>query len=357
MAKKRRQAKIPTPAWDRPHGTIGSRVLGRGLQFYGAVVIGVLLVLALGIIAFAFGVDEVEKRGRPGSTAIQVEDTRFRLDYFKNRLKMFVDQNGGPAVVDSVTALSQVPDILIQEEIVRRFAGEFDVTASEDEILEGIATRLGITVDDDTFEVVFQQELVRSGLPEEDYRLMVQATVLGDKLLLHFEEEEVPKSAESVRYRQILVSEEADADGIKQRIENGADFAVLAAEDSNLDVENKENGGEVGWRPRGFLDASTEELVFALEPGEVSTIPSPRGGFVVVEMLEKEEDRPIEEEAITPLAASALADWVREKRETLTIVNNMDLAGGDAGKIEWAVERAYAQQPQVPVPVQGDHGG
>ncbi len=80
--------------------------------------------------------------------------------------------------------------------------------------------------------------------------------------------------------------------------------------------------------------------MFALEPGGVSTIPSPRGVFVV-EMLEKEGDRAIEDEAIAPLAASALADWVQEKRETLTIVNNMDLASGDAEKIEWALDRAY----------------
>jgi foldase protein PrsA len=360
VAKKRRQGKIPTPAWDRPHGTIGSRVLGRGLQFYGAVVISVLLVLALGIIAFAFGVDEVEKRGRPGSTAIQVEDTRFRLDFFKNRLKMYVDQLGGLGTdaTQPVTALPATSEILIGEEIVRRFSGEFDVTASEDEILEGIAARLGITADDETFEVVFQQELARSGLSEEDYRLMVQANVLRNKLQQHFEEE-VPESAESVRYRQILVSEEADADDIKRQIEDGADFAALAAEDSNLDVENKENGGDVGWRPRGFLDASTEELVFALEPGEVSTIPSPGGAFVVVEMLEKEEDRAIEEEAIAPLAASALADWAQEKRETLTIVMSVvpDADNYDQKKAEWAVDRAYQQaSTPAPNPVQGDGG-
>jgi parvulin-like peptidyl-prolyl isomerase len=356
VAKRRRQAKIPTLAWERPRGAIGSRVLGRGFQFYGAVVIGLFMAVGLGVVAYAFLADELEERRRPGSTAVQVEDTRFRLDYFSDRLTMFVAEQGGLGAVQPLSALPAVSDLITREEIVRRFAGEFDLTASEEEIQEGIASRLGITVDDETFDVVFEQELARSRLSEEDYRLMVQATVLTDELQQHFEGE-VPESAESVLYRQILVSEQATADDIKQQIEDGADFAALAAEDSNLDVANKENGGEVGWLPRGVLDASTEELVFPLEPGEVSTIPTANGVFVV-EMLEKEEDRAIEEEAIPPLAAGLLADWVQEKGETLAIVSSVvpGAESYDPKKADWAVSRAYTQ-PEIPVPVQGDLGG
>ena len=338
MPKKRRQAKIPTPAWERPHGAIGSRVLGRGFQFYGTVVISVLISLALAIVGYAFGADYLETQGRPGSTALQIDDTRYRLDHFTSRLKMYVDQNGGPGVVDGVTALSQVPTLLIQEEIVRRFAGEFDIAASEEEILEGIALRLGIAADDGTFDVVFQQELTRSGLSELEFRDMIEASVLETKLVERFEAE-LSLSAESVRYRQILVSTEETAQEIRDKIEAGEDFSALAAENS-LDVQTRDSGGEMGWVPRGVLDASTEELVFALEPNEITTIPLPQG-VVVIEMQEKAEDREVEEAQRAPLASGALADWVQEKRDTLTIVNNMDVADGDAEKIQWAVERAY----------------
>ena len=347
MPKRRRQAKIPTPAWDRPRGTIGSRVLGRGFQFYGAVAISMLIGLALAIVGYAFLADYLETQGRPGSTALRIDDTRYRLDHFTNRLKMYVDQNGGPGGVDQITALSQVPAILIQEEIVRRFAGEFDITASEEEILQEISIRLGITTDDDTFEVVFQQELTRSGLSELEFRDMIAALVLQTKLLEMFEAELSP-SAESVRYRQILVSTEETAQEIRDKIEAGEDFAALAAENS-LDVETRDSGGEVGWVPRGVLDASTEEDVFALEPNEITTIALPQG-VVVIEMQEKAEDREVEETQRAPLASRALADWVQEKRETLDIVINV-VPGADnydEEKAAWAVERAYTQQ-SVPV--------
>ena len=135
------------------------------------------------------------------------------------------------------------------------------------------------------------------------------------------------------------VNTDETAQEIRDQIEAGEDFAALAAENS-LDVGTKDSGGEVGWLPRGVLDASTEELVFALEPKEITTIPLPQG-VIVIEMQEKAEDREVEETQRAPLAAGALADWIQEKRETLTIVDNMDLAGGDARKIEWALDRAY----------------
>jgi foldase protein PrsA len=351
VAKKRRQAKIPTPAWERPRSAIGRRILGRSFQLYGLVAVAVLIAIGLGIIGFAFAADEWENQRRPGSTAIKVEDTRYRLDYFSRRLKMFIDQNGGLGAVQDLSALPQVADIVIEEEIARRFAAEEEVSASDDEIREKIATRLGIKADDPTFDVVFQQELTRSSLSEQDYLLMAEAAVLSDKLRDKFLEQ-VPESAESVRFRQILVSTDEAAQAVRDELEAGGDFAALAAERS-LDVQTKDSGGEVGWVPRGVLDTSTAELVFDLEPGGITAIPTQSGVFVI-EMLEKAADRAIDEVQRTPLAQRAFADWVQEKRGGVEIVNNMDVTSGDPDKINWVISRAYDLGS---APVSGGQGG
>jgi len=339
VPKKRRRAKIPTPAWERPRGTIGRRLLGRGFQFYGAVLVALLIAGGLGFVVYGFGAQELEKRGRPGSTAIQVDDTRYRLDYFSDRLKMYVDQSGGQSVVQPADALSAVSDLLIQEEIVRRFASEKDVKATDDEIKEEIASRLGITADDESFDVVFEQELVRSGLSETDYHSMIEAAVITDKLK-EKSLAEIPKSADSVHYRQILVGEQATADDIKAQIEAGGDFAALAAKNS-LDPATKDKGGDVGWVPRAVLDAATAELIFPMKVGEITIIPS-ASGALVIEMLKKDDDHPVEEDKKEPLAARLLADWIDEKKQSLSIANNMDVRGSfDQSKVDWALERAY----------------
>lgn len=351
MARKRRQAKIPTPAWERPRSAIGRRILGRSFQLYGLVAVAVLIAIGLGIIGFAFAAREWENQRRPGSTAIQVEDTRYRLDYFSRRLKMFIDQSGGQGAVQDLSALPQVADLVIQEEIVRRFAAAEDVSASDDEIQAAIATRFGITADDPTFGVVFQQELTRTALSEQDYLLMAEAAVLSDKLRDKFLKD-VPGAAESVRYRQILVSTEDAAKDIKKQLEDGADFEKLAAENS-LDPNTKDTGGLVGWVPQGFLDPSTEALVFALKVGEITTIPS-QSGVIIVEMLKKDKEHPVSDDMKPALAARAFADWVQEKRDGVEIVNNMDVTSGDPDKINWVISRAYDLGS---APVSGGQGG
>jgi parvulin-like peptidyl-prolyl isomerase len=341
MAKKRRQARIPTPAWERQHeSALGSRLLGRSFQFYGALFAALLVLFAIGVIAYAFYQDEAEKRGRPGSTAVQVEDTKFRLDYFAERMKIFYDQNGGVGVVQDAQAIAGTAEQLIEEEIIRRNASEFDITASDDDVKQEIATRLGITTEDVGFDTLFEQELARSGLAESEYRAMIEATVLRRALEAHFQGE-LPETEESVRYRQILVSTDEAAQEIKDELEAGGDFAALAAENS-LDNATKDSGGEVSWTPRGVLDASLEELLFDMEVGELTTIPIPNG-VLIVEMLEKDEAHAIEDEKKPDLAEAALQDWIDEKRGSLNIVNNLDISGDfDADKVQWAVEHAKA---------------
>jgi foldase protein PrsA len=341
VPKRRRQARIPTPDWDTHHrGALGSRLFGRTPQVYGAILIGLLLVVALGIVGYAFLDDYIQDQRRPGSTAIKVEDTSFRLDYFSDRLKIYVDQFGNQSTeaAQPSAALPAVSDLLISEEIVRRFASEKEVSATDDDIEKEIGTRLALEPDSDTFDAAFAQELARTGLTETEYRQMVEAAVLqrrlGEKFLA-----EVPATADSARYRQILVAADARAQELRAEVEGGGDFAALAKENS-LDTTTKDVGGEVGWVPSGALDPSTEELIFGLEPKGLITIPV-ASGVLLVEMEEKAEDRAIEDAQKSALSQRALSDWVEEKRQDLAIVNNMDLASGDSEKIQWAVKRAY----------------
>ena len=340
MPKKRRQGKIPTPAWERPRGTIGGRILGRGGQFYGAVAVGMLIAVALGIVGYAFGNDYIEKQRRPGSTAIQVGDTKLRLDYFSHRLKMYVDQLSGQGAdaAQPTTAVPSLSALLIQEQIVLSFADELKVSASEDEVKNAIGTRISSKPDDPNFDLVFRQEVVRSQLSEDEYRRMVEASVLTDKLGIEFQKQ-VPKTAESAHYRQILLSSEAAAQAVRDELAKGGDFAALA-KDKSLDSSTKDKGGDVGWIPKGVLPPSIEELIFALDPKELTNIPVAQGMYVI-EMLAKDDKHEVDASQKSNLATGAFKDWVAGKQNSITVVNSMDLQDGDSKKIEWAVKRAY----------------
>jgi parvulin-like peptidyl-prolyl isomerase len=300
-----------------------------------------MVIAAGGVVGYAVLSDYLADRNRPGATAVRVDDVKYDLRYFTDRVKALVQSSGGAGSVSAQTAIPQMIDQLVEEVIMRRFGSEKEIAATEDEINSDIATRMGLTgKDDPNFQTRFQEELTRTGIDEAQYRDMAAASVIRKKLLEKFTAE-VPASAESIRYRQILVRDQAAADDLRERIEAGGDFATVAQENS-LDTVTKSEGGEVGWVPRGVLEEKVEEQLFGQEVNVITTYSAGTGGAYVFQVEEESPDRPLDENQKSVLAQKALADWVTEKRDSLEdkieefVTTNQDNA-------RYVVERAFPQ--------------
>jgi peptidyl-prolyl cis-trans isomerase C len=106
---------------------------------------------------------------------------------------------------------------------------------------------------------------------------------------------------EQVRARHILIrvpQEVTPADDAKlkgkaddalKRANNGEDFAALAKELS--DDGSKENGGDLGFFPRGRMVAAFEEAAFALQPGQTSEVVRTQFGYHIVKVEERKAGR------------------------------------------------------------------
>jgi parvulin-like peptidyl-prolyl isomerase len=301
-------------------------------------------VIALGVIGYTVIADEIADRNRPGSTAVQVDDRKFSLEYFANRAETYIQQNGGPGTLSRENpevirlVIESVQGQLIEEQILLRFAGEQGQATTEDEVNTEIAKRMSINKDDPNFSTRFQEELTRTGLTEEQYRDIASATVLAEKVKSKFTSE-VPANAESIHYRLIALAgaDQATADDLKAQIEGGADFAALAKERS-VDNTTKENGGDASWVPRGLLDSQLEEHLFAQEINAVTTYPT-ASNIYVYQVIEKVPDRPVEEAHKTQLADKKFNDWVSEKRDTLD-VREFDLSNSD--NLRFLLDHAWA---------------
>jgi parvulin-like peptidyl-prolyl isomerase len=342
LPKKRRDSKIPTPSWERDRGTLTRTIAGRSPQFYATVGIILLTVVAVGFIGFGFLSDYIKDKNRPDSTALTVGNSDYSLRYFTERLKTYVQQNGGASsgkpnsqAADPSVALPAVTEQIVQERILLDYAGEKSVFATEDEVKTEIATRLGIATDAPEFDSRLQEELVRSGLSEDQYRDVIKAAVLRHKLLDQLKTEVAP-TAESANVRQIAVATQAEADDIRTQVEGGADFAQIAKEKS-LDTQTAPKGGDVGWVPRGVLSKSLEDTLFALNAGALTTYPTGKQ-VVVYQVTEKQADRPLEDAAKGALANTALSKFFDEKRAGLEV---KETVSKDVDKYRWAVKRAY----------------
>lgn len=73
----------------------------------------------------------------------------------------------------------------------------------------------------------------------------------------------------------------AKARSISQQLKNKADFAILAATDSD-DTASAAKGGELGWLSRGDLVPAFEQSAFQLKPGEISEpVRTPFGYHII----------------------------------------------------------------------------
>ena len=76
--------------------------------------------------------------------------------------------------------------------------------------------------------------------------------------------------------------------GIKQRLDNGEDFAAVARRYS--DDPNAENGGDLGFIKKGTLsELKFEEKAFSLNAGQISDIFESRLGFHIITVVEKKD--------------------------------------------------------------------
>jgi len=151
----------------------------------------------------------------------------------------------------------------------------------------------------------------------------------------------VDESAEPVeaQVRRILVGSEQEANDVIARLEAGDDFGELAVELS-LDTTSSTEGGEITV-PLGMTTDAFDDYVF--DPGvEWGVLSQPirddevssTGGYWLIEVVEIEADREIDDDNRLILKNDALTKWVEGLMENPenNIVNNLD-----EEKKQWAV--------------------
>ncbi|HHX43887.1 MAG TPA: hypothetical protein GX714_07875 [Chloroflexi bacterium] len=166
-------------------------------------------------------------------------------------------------------------------------------------------------------------DLVReaTGFTEADVRAMLESSLYRTKLAEAIEAE-APTVAEQIHARHILVATEEEAKDINMRLAAGEDFAALAAELSQ-DTSNKDDGGDLGWFPRGQMVAAFDEAAFALHPGEMSIIET-EFGFHVIRVDERDDARPLEGSALARAQDAYWQDWLEAQRRSEGVVRQWD---------------------------------
>jgi len=129
-------------------------------------------------------------------------------------------------------------------------------------------------------------------------------------------------------------------DELKQKLDNGADFATLAKEHSQ-DSGSAGDGGDLGWVSTGEMVKPFEQALFDMEKGAVSDVVQSQFGYHIIKLVDirSEEVQPIgikRYEFEDELKADAVASIFYDQSERLASIayenpDNLDVAVEELG--------------------------
>jgi len=155
---------------------------------------------------------------------------------------------------------------------------------------------------------------------------------------------DIDKDEEEAHVKAMLLGSEEEAQDVKTRLEAGEDFATLAKELSQLDgVE--ENEGDLGILTPGMMSPVFDEFVFNPEL-KLEMLSEPlrdedivtTGGYWLIKVVDKDEDRPIDDNDRDLLTAKVLDEWVSSLWDEPE--NDIDDSYLDDEKKAWAIGQA-----------------
>lgn len=207
----------------------------------------------------------------------------------------------------------EVLESLIDSALIEQAGADLGISFTDEELEAEVEADIAAGGGDEAFEAWLQV----AGLTREDYEKMLRDSLYA-QWVLELLPDDIPESAEQVHARHIVLDSDDAARQILTLLEEGADFEELARERS-VDLGTREQGGELGWFPRGWLTSELEGAAFALEAGQVSDVIRVGDSYHILQVVEREALRPLSDEVVFDLKLDVFDRWLEEQRAEAVI--------------------------------------
>ncbi|MEK7353963.1 MAG: peptidylprolyl isomerase, partial [Chloroflexota bacterium] len=181
------------------------------------------------------------------------------------------------------------------------------------------------------FKEWYRQRLNESGLTDAEYRDIITIEIYRSRLQEYLAAR-MPTIADQAHVYVISVETQKEAEKIRARWAAGEKFTALAKELS-LDKTTGDNGGEVGWFPRGgILTPQLEYEAFNLSTGNTSeplpvisdqqqadgtTAPTVIGYNLI--LVTERANRELDANALQVLRSQVVDSWLSTERQNYNI--------------------------------------
>ncbi|HZH61266.1 MAG TPA: peptidylprolyl isomerase [Metabacillus sp.] len=278
-------------------------------------ILAVLAVVAIAVFIFLLTRSEVV--AKVGSESLTKDDL----------YTFFVEQNGEAAL-----------DTLITKNLINQEVEKENITVTSEEI----DAELQELIDSYGGEETFEQQLTASGLTQADIKEDIEVNLQIEKILepqIEITEEEMQTyfdenkdsfvQTKQIKASHILVEDEKTAKEVKEKLDNGEDFAELAKEYST-DPGSAESGGDLGFFGEGSMVAEFEEAAFSMKVDEISDPVKTEHGYHIIKVTDIQEAAEANFEKSKEEIKGILLDekmateyptWLDEKKEEYNVKN------------------------------------
>ncbi|WP_419392958.1 foldase protein PrsA [Cytobacillus praedii] len=233
-------------------------------------------------------------------------------------------------------------DSLITEKVISQEKKKEKIKVSKEELDAEMTAYMESYGGKDAFEEILANNGVeRSTIEKNIENYLVTKKLLEPRIKItdeemkeYFEEnKDSYAQAEQVQASHILVEDEATAKEVRKKLDEGKDFAELAAEYST-DSSNSNSGGELGYFARGEMVSEFEDAAFALETGKISNPVKTEHGYHIIKVTDKKKAKEAVFDDVKDEIKTALFDtkmeteyttWLDEKFKEYKIENYLDV--------------------------------
>jgi foldase protein PrsA len=224
-----------------------------------------------------------------------------------------VDWNDPQSQAPLPALQEQVLDQVIERVVLRRLAGKEGVSIDAKNVeTETVALQARVQESGQFADwTVFLKE---NSLTEESVRSLIADNLLSDAMS---KRHAAPTSAEQVHASHILVATKETGQEVLDKLAKGEAFADLAAQYST-DTGSKDQGGDLGWFPRGAMVPEFDQAAFSLQPGKVSQLVQTEFGYHII-LVQAKEVREMEPALYEQVQQQFFQTWIEEQRAKMSI--------------------------------------